>query len=162
MEVIRYDAFETNSSSQHTLVYRKGKSVLRDYHINGVVEVWPDEYGWSGDDCNDFDSKLSYAIEMLLITEYPSFSYYDDDFTVDQEELESLDGYKLLLDAINEHGHCEKIIIKKKRGNYPYGYIDHQSYEDYRSLRDFFVSNDTDAESFLFDDNLVMEIDNDN
>ena len=164
-KVIRNSVFETNSSSCHSVSVR-GKSESNYYAriiVNGdTVEVELDEYGWSGYPCDDFDSKLAYALSMVLHTEYQGFDHWDENFRVNQEKLEKCAGYKLLLDAINKHGDCEKIIIKPKVGFYPYGYIDHQSYENYDSLQDFLDDWNVDAERFLFDDNVVVHIDNDN
>ena len=107
-------------------------------------------------------SKLAYALSMVLHTEYPNFEYWDEHFVVDQEVLEQLEGYKTLLNAIRIHGRCENIHIKRTQGWYPYGYIDHQSYEDYNSLQDFLDDWHIDAEKFLFNDNVVVYILNDN
>lgn len=161
-KIIRYNIFESNSSSCHTISVGKRRSINDYYHPDEVIMIELDEYGWAGDPLYGFYSKLAYAMSMILHTEYPGYSSYDDDFTVDQEKLEELNGYKILLEAINEHGNCEKIVIKKKNGYYPYGYIDHQSYEDYSSLADFLADWNVDAERYLFDDTVVVYIDNDN
>ena len=164
-KVIRYAIWESNSSSMHTLTVRGKRNVDNSYYPSNVnIEICLDEYGWDGDPCDDFRSKLAYAMSMVLNTEYPEFHYYhEDDFIVDQNILESLDGYKLLLDAINKHVKCERVIIKRKDNAYfPYGYIDHQSYEDYGCLQDFLDDWNVDAERYLFDDGVVVHIDNDN
>lgn len=160
-KVIRQDVFETNSSSCHSVSVR-GKEINNHYRIDDVMEVTLDEYGWSGDPCDDFKSKLEYALSMVLHTEYPNFNHYDEDFEVDQNILEQLVGYKTLLNAIRLHGSCEKIYINKTHGYYPYGYIDHQSYEHYNSLQEFLDDWNVSAERFLFDDGVVVYIDNDN
>lgn len=165
MKVIRNSVWETNSSSMHT-VSIKGKKDITKYAFVGDSEslaVYLDEYGWSGPDCDDFMSKLAYAMCMVLMTEYPGFNYWDEDFTVNQTVLESLDGYQLLLNAVRtQFPECEEIVIKKLRGYYPYGYIDHQSCEDYSSLRDFLEDWNLTAERYLFDYGVVVHIDNDN
>lgn len=160
---IRQNVFETNSSSMHTVTI-KGKININPniYTTGDCIKLELDEYGWSGDPCDDFRSKLAYALSMVLNTEYPDYRYYYEDFIIDQEIMEGLDGYKLILDAINKYCPCAKIIIKKRRGFYPYGYIDHQSYEYYHSLRDFLEDWNVDIERFLFDDNVVVYILNDN
>lgn len=161
--VQRNGVWETNSSSMHTVTIRGKRNINRNYRIKDTIEVYLEEYGWNGDPCDDFMSKLAYAMSMVLNTEYPNFNSYDDDFVVAQDELEELPGYQLLMDAIKEHGYCEKIIIERWNGAYyPYGYIDHQSYENYSSLQDFLDDWHVDAEQFLFDDNVIVWIDNDN
>ena len=164
-KVIRNSVFETNSSSCHS-VSVQGKSESNYYIIvNGdTVEVKLDEYGWSGYPCDDFYSKLAYALSMVLHTEYPDFNHWDEDFWVDQNILETLDGYKLLLKSVNEHSgfKCKKIAIIRIDSDFPYGYIDHQSCEGYNSLQDFLDDWNVDVDRFLFDDNVVVHIDNDN
>ncbi len=161
--VMRSNVWETNSSSMHTVTIQGKRSINQYYRVDDMIEVSLDEYGWNGCPCDDFMSKLAYAMSMVLHTEYPGFSSYNDDFVVDQNTLEELPGYKLLIDAIREHGYCEKIVIKRRDGAYfPYGYIDHQSCEDYSSLRDFLDDWNVDAEQFLFADNVTVWIDNDN
>ena len=160
--VIRNGVFESNSSSMHSVSVRGERNLNEYYHPDGVIAIKLDEYGWEGDSLCDFYDKLEYAMSMVLHTEYPGFNHFNK-FTVDQDELESLEGYKLLLDAIRKHGDCERIIIKKRNSYvYPYGYIDHQSYEDYSSLADFLKDWNIDAERYLFDDDVVVHIDNDN
>lgn len=160
---MRDNVWETNSSSMHTVTVRGKRNINNYYRINDIIEVYLDEYGWDGDPCDDFMSKLAYAMSMVLHTEYPGFNHYDDDFIVDQEILEELHGYKMLINAIREHGYCEKIVIERRDGTfYPYGYIDHQSFEGYSSLQDFLDDWNVDAETLLFDDNVTIWIDNDN
>lgn len=165
MKVIRNSVWETNSSSMHT-VSIEGKKDITKYAFVGdskSLAVHLDEYGWSGPDCDDFMSKLEYAMCMVLMTEYPFFEHWDEDFTVNQTVLESLDGYQLLLNAVRtQFPECEEIVIKKNDGYYPYGYIDHQSCESYHSLKDFLEDWDLDVERYLFDYGVVVHIDNDN
>ena len=165
MKVIRNSVWETNSSSMHT-VSIEGKKDITKYAFVGdskSLGIHLDEYGWSGPDCDDFMSKLEYAMCMVLMTEYPYFEYWDEDFTINQTVLESLDGYQLLLNAVRtQFPECEEIVIKKNDGYYPYGYIDHQSCESYHSLKDFLEDCDLDVERYLFDYNVVVHIDNDN
>ena len=161
--VIRSNIWETNSSSSHSVAVHGERSLTDYYDKKGpeVLEVHLGEYGWSGDTCDTFLSKLEYALSMVLHTEYPDFSHYDD-FIVDQKVLEDLDGYRMIMDAIRKHFNCESILICRNNGYYPYGYIDHQSYEDYSSLQDFLDDWNVDIERFLFDNGVYVLIDNDN
>lgn len=163
MKKVRNNCFESNSSSMHTVTVR-GKKKIVDYNYihDGVITITLDEYGWNGDPCDDFLSKLRYAMSMVLHTEYPGFEYYDESFCIDQEVLEGLPGYELLINAIHKHSGCKQIVVKKRNSYYPYGYIDHQSYEHYNSLSDFLNDYNVDAERFLYDDGVVVWIDNDN
>lgn len=156
--VIRSSVFETNSSSVHTVAIR-GKYDGKRCAVPDIVTCHCDEYGWNGDPLDYFDAKLGYAMAIVLETEYPDFSHWDENFEIDEDTLHGLEGYKLLVDTIG----CKEIKIKKNRdGFYPYGYIDHQSYEDYSSLKDFLEDWNVTLDRFLFDYNVVVYISNDN
>ena len=159
--VIRDNAFETNSSSMHTVTVRKNRG-LSTFRIGREIRVILREYGWHGAPCGDFYSKLAYAMCMILMVEYPNFEYWNEWFELDQDILEGLPGYQLLLKAIREKADCERIVIDRNGTSYPYGYIDHQSYEDYKCLKDFFDDWEIDAERYLFDDGVEVLILNDN
>ena len=162
--VIRRGLWESNSSSMHTVTIRgKWDGDVRHYNTDEVLEVTLDEYGWNGDPCDGFESKLAYALSMVLYTEYPGFNPYDEDFTIDYDVLEGLDGYQKLLKAVRNHCNYRIILIRKRHNDfYPYGYIDHQSVEGYSSLQDFLDDWNIDIERFLYDGNVVIHIDNDN
>lgn len=93
-KVIRYNAFETNSSSMHTVTVR-GKRHIDDYYKSSIkrsidedgnIITTLDEYGWYGEPLTNFWEKLPYALLMVLYTEYSGFDYYNDNFTIDQDE----------------------------------------------------------------------------
>lgn len=167
MKKVRYNVWETNSSSSHTVSVRGKRNVDGDYYncctqSNRIIKVGLDEYGWHGDPCDNFQSKLAYALSMVLNTEYPNFRYYDEDFVINQDTLEKCEGYQIILNAIRRHMDVFGILIERKHDYYPYGYIDHQSCEDYHSLQDFLDDWNVDIERFLFDDGVVVLILNDN
>ena len=164
MKKVRYNVWETNSSSSHTVTVR-GKRNIDKYRYtqpNRIIKVKLDEYGWHGDPCDSFQSKLAYALSMVLNTEYPYFEYWDENFVIDQDTLEKCEGYQIILNAIQLHMDVFGILIERNRGYYPYGYIDHQSCESYHSLQDFLDDWNVDIERFLFDDGVVVWILNDN
>lgn len=105
--------WETNSSSSHTLVY--SMECINDLVVvDGTITIGTDEYGWVGDPCVTASEKLEYAAVMLLMTEYPNFEYWKENVKVKQEVLENLEGYKLLLEAINKEVKCNKIVIERE------------------------------------------------
>ena len=172
-KVIRYGVFESNSSSMHTVSFRAKSYIPKDkysdeinQHIqehDGYIATTLDEYGWNGPSLCDFWEKLKYALLIVLYTEYRGFEYYKDNFYIDQEELEKCKGYQDIVDVINYNfSWCKGIKIARLDGFYPYGYIDHQSYEDYSSLNNFVNDWYVDLEHFLFDDSVHVLIDNDN
>lgn len=152
--------FESNSSSSHSFAY--SNECINDLVVvDGTIAIGTDEYGWVGDPCVTASEKLEYAVVMLLMTEYPNFRYWDENVKVEQSVLENLEGYELLLDAINEETECNKIVIERDDNCcFPYGYIDHQSCE-YECLDSFFYDNGVNAHDFLFGKHKVL-IDNDN
>ena len=159
--VIRNKVFETNSSSSHSVTVRGKAHVENHYTLPDIIKIRLGEYGWGYDRLWGFKDKLAYALSMILCTEYPNYNHYDEEYIINQDVLESLDGYKILLDAINKHGECNAIEIIRQGGFYPYGYIDHQSC-NYSSLQDFLDDWNIDAERLLFDDSVSIIIDNDN
>lgn len=161
---IRNSVFETNSSSVHTVSIKGDFDTFSIAFGSKEIVLYLQEYGWSGPPCCGFFQKLSYAMSMVLHTEYPNFNIWDDDFYIDEDILEKLNGYQLLLNTINIYNkNCKKITIcRNDDAFYPYGYIDHQSYEDYHCLQDFFDDWNITVERFLFDNNVVVYISNDN
>ena len=160
--VIREEVWETNSSSVHTVTIGKPHMIWFYKSLNPIIEITIGEYGWDGDPLDTDTEKLEYAMAMVLNTEYPDFNPYDEDFEVNQDVLEALPGYQMLINAIRLHRNCSKVVISKnKHSYYPYGYIDHQSCEDYTSLQDFLDDWGIDAERFLFDNGVTVWIDND-
>ena len=159
---IRELVFETNSSSVHSL------SIKGDYDGN-VVGAFPDtvecllgEYGWGYDRLYYVYNKLCYAMAMVLYTEYPDFRYCDQDFVIDENVLQELEGFKLIKKTVESKGCKELKVVIKENSCYKYGYIDHQSYEDYNNLKDFLDDWNITLDRFLFDDGVSVIIDNDN
>ena len=69
MKIVRYSAFETNSSSAHSLVLNKNcrssriKKELNKYH---TLNLWLGEYGWEEAIYKDTILKLEYIVTSLL------------------------------------------------------------------------------------------------
>lgn len=69
MKIVRKGAFETNSSSAHSLVLNKNcrssriKKELNKYH---TLNLWLGEYGWEEAIYNDTISKLEYIVTNLF------------------------------------------------------------------------------------------------
>lgn len=131
----RRNAFETNSSSMHSIVMadiRPG-DILIIPTPNDQGNIVPDlsyEFGWGYEEYNDFWAKLAY-------------------FIIDNQN-------------INERIDMLKNVIKKyTKGNLVIGeisgYIDHQSCGETGKIR-----NEKDLVNFLFNDKVLLIIDNDN
>jgi hypothetical protein len=91
------------------------------------------------------------------------------------DELFETDGFKLINDAVADYCNCDGIWIDSnmKMDCYEWdgtthiyfdhdGYIDHQSFEGYKSVQDFLDDYDLDITQFLFDDGVCVITDNDN
>ena len=165
MKLIRKGVFETNSSSAHSLAYNTSKIVRGNdwntpdatdfsdplYHLEEIPQKYKDyslyeelgEYGWFGCDLTTPQEKFSYLLTGLGedIPSVREHSFY----TQIKQWLDDLD---VCLDE-NEY-----------EGSYGWeGYIDHQS--EYIVNPDLFKTKE-DFITYLFNDDLVIYIENDN
>lgn len=176
---IRRGVFETNSSSTHS-VSIIGKNPLYDHTITKkdlpevdklVVDDRYDkvigtfgEFGWGPACFNSPELKLSYALTMVAETECKNIKS-------STEYFES-EGFNIINDAVASEYHCKGVFLDSDVDIERYddesyikinGFIDHQSScESYESLKDFLDNNDIDIYQFLFDENVVVFILNDN
>ena len=134
---IRQSAFETNSSSMHSIVLSKiepGDILdIPTPDANGNIVVGTGyKFGWGYETYNDFDAKLAY-----LVISWRENSY------------EMMDKLK-------------KVIKKFTKGELVYcdgtGYIDHQSTD----IADREILTEEDIVAFLFNPKTSLIIDNDN
>lgn len=167
MKTIRESVFETNSSSTHSVCIRgKDKKIeLKDFYhelrsyIQGdnYLHVSFGEFGWGPDYYSEPINKLSYVLTM--IAQLNNLSGWYTDFTDDylREEIEKTVEFQEVDNFIKNIYNCAGIYIDSFSG-----YIDHQSYEDYRTLKDFFDDYGTTLEEFIFNPYVELIIDNDN
>lgn len=167
MKLIRNGVFETNSSSAHSLAYKR--IVLRDYEYKTntyacmqdsrfrltempeeyreykYMPLYFGDYGWSGKRLTSPAQKLSYL--MTSVYEYKTWGemYNDSFFRQIVQWLTEL-GIKL---EYEYPGDDERID----------GYVDHQSYDVV--CKQMFNSKE-DLLTYLFNDNIVIYIENDN
>lgn len=171
MRKIRKNVFETNSSSMHSVCIT-GKKKLDKPNLpilcgtNKILARF-DEFGWEVENYNDQYTKLSYLLTMIA-----EISYHYGDNDSDFYELEDFKMVQNVVckycncDGIEIEGHFEtkKGLLKNKDYYYFdfYGYIDHQSYEDYSCLQDFLDNYNVTIEEFIFSSNVILHTDNDN
>ncbi len=143
--LIRTNAFETNSSSCHTVtVGNTGTYEGKAPDSDGVVRFYSGEFGWDQTTYTDVDSRLSYA--WIYATEWANS---DPTF---------LERFK---EVVCEHtGGTDVEPMRSGCTYYPAGYIDHQSVED-GQLHYIFADRAT-LKSFLFDAGSTIVTDNDN
>lgn len=167
---IRQAIFETNSSSSHSLqiadVHNINHDLLKLFiDRDGTFRIMPEEFGWEFNSYRDAYTKLQYAFEMIYETELS----YDDheviEMSHDLNKIYQTDGFKALKTLLMSiYKDCTDVIIDIEVWDdyYPLGYIDHQSYEGYRSLQNFLDSYDITLEQFIFDNGVCLETGNDN
>ncbi len=152
---IRRKVFETNSSSTHSISISgkssRDKSYLSIDPNTNKVKVSFGEFGWGYEKLSSQLEKLSYLITMAFETERYELKSIEDFYNGE--------GFILLNDEISKYCNCNGIEINDKICE---GYIDHQSTEDYSSLKDFLEQNNISVIDYVFDNSIQMIIDNDN
>lgn len=140
MHTIRQSIFETNSSSCHTITIVASDifNTKLGKDDEGVVHIYPGEFGWEICKYDIPDEKASYA--------YTYAKNYGK-----KEDLK-------LLRKVIEDVTGAKVVFEKTSGYFPTGYIDHQS-SDYGA--EIFVSYDT-VKNFIFNPKSYVQTDNDN
>lgn len=161
MIIIRTGVFETNSSSAHSLAYGT-EYILRGsrwyqptmkhdfsnpmYHLDKVPDKyrgytfyeWLGEYGWGYDVLTTPQEKFSYLLTQMADT---------------SEELHESTNYQTIKEMVEDIG-CEIV-----RCNDQDGYVDHESYGIVNSS---LFKSKKDLITYLFNDNLIVYIENDN
>lgn len=160
MKLIRNGVFETNSSSAHSLAYKN--TVLRDYNYKpkddlcfatkelhltkkpkeyemySYMPLYFDEYGWDGKYLRTPQEKFSYLLTQIADT---------------SEELHKSTDYETIKEMVEDIG-CEIV-----RCNDQDGYVDHESYG---IVKPSLFKSKKDLITYLFNDNLIVYIENDN
>ena len=168
MKKIRFGVFETNSSSTHTITINGKlkkdlpKSIFKGKSI--VIRLEDCEFGWGFDFFTDAHNKLKYAIMMVIETEAGKCEKLEDVY--------NLEGFKTIKSVVKEDiileddKFCQKSFIRDDGSEHRYlehsGYIDHQSRENYKSLKDFLDDNEIDILNFIYNTNVDLIISNDN
>ena len=155
---IRKSAFETNSSSMHSLAIigadRMSQSSFHTTNIDGndKILVQSDEYGWSGDDLTTPLEKLSYIVTLI--------QYKDS-----ANEIADSKYFQWLSDMVKDYtgyGLAYAPYIKGNKYNAD-GYVDHDSTDtldsEWSTNEEAFKSNMKDI---VFNDKYFIVIDNDN
>lgn len=168
---IRRNVFETNSSSVHSIsISNRGTLETSCLYVDdetNKIGVGFGEFGWGYDRINSQSEKLEYLLTMAISTDGRELST--------PEEFYETEGFKLLNDEIAQYCDCNGIEITSeiKSDSYTHGektqyyldydgYIDHQSSEDYSTLKDFLEQNGTTVIDYVFNSKVSMIIDNDN
>jgi len=160
--IIRHKAFETNSSSTHSICVcdideSRIEAGFEKYNGEEFTGIGSGEYGWDQDSFNGFWNKLDYMFIQLESMENKTGPEY------------AQSGQALLDWIIKEFESRGKTITLRRVGlneNAKYswergeGYIDHQSVgtEEVNAV----LSSQKSLLNFLFNDDCYFETDNDN
>ena len=141
MKTVRHNTFETNSSSSHSLTI--GGSVVRPSKLKdtNTYTIHGGEYGWGYETYSDPAFKISYTAVEALST--------NNEFLKDWLE-----------DIIKEMYGVDEVVFdfSLDYDGKDWSYIDHQS----RGTVADSVSSKEELKQFLFGDNSILTIDNDN
>lgn len=149
----RRRAFETNSSSTHSLVIAEGDYLLEQPFSDsimdqGVVTVEGGEFGWCEETFTSVYDKLSYLYTDAMLNA-------DDGSEPDPKQNKKL---RMIVDAVKDHTGC-LVGFGKAGGYWDYGYIDHQSVGLCDDVWSLGVNG---VKQFLFNPDSYFETDNDN
>lgn len=168
MKLIRNGVFETNSSSAHSLAYKR--TVLRDYNYKpkddlcfavkelhltkkpkeyemySYMPLYFDEYGWGFDVLSSPAEKLSYL--MSSVYQYKTWGVIKED-PFFKQVMQWLDELGVRVDLPEEYGESSEVDA----------YVDHQSWNVVTV--DMFQTKE-DLLTYLFNNDIVIHIENDN
>jgi hypothetical protein len=172
MKQIRKNVFETNSSSTHSLTitdnYKDIASSQFKFKMSyeNTVSMEFGEFGWGYSEHTDAKTKFEYLCTMWWSTEAKR------NF-VSLKDLKQQEGFLIIQEFVREVTQNPNICLKIptiKLNDYGGncfeididGYIDHQSLDDYTSLKSFLDAYGITAKDFVLNPNIKLIIDNDN
>ena len=168
MKLIRNGVFETNSSSAHSLAYRR--IVLRDYNYKpkddlcfaikelhltkkpkeyemySYMPLYFDEYGWGFDVLSSPAEKLSYL--MSSVYQYKTWGVIKED-PFFKQVIKWLNELDIVVNLPEQYGDSSEVDAE----------INHQSYDVV--TKDMFKTK-YDLLTYLFNNDIVIHIENDN
>ena len=164
---VRTGAFETNSSSMHSIAIKCNKKgispeqyahmISRWYEDDELIHVRFNDFGWGPYAYIEFEHKLSYLVTLIKEVNGISLPGHwgasDKTFDDVKTEMENTEEWGQIDDVIYEHTGLRMELEPSE------GYVDHQSV---RSINHFLENEGVDLFTFLFDKNYVLIIDNDN
>lgn len=161
--VTRQAAFETNSSSTHSIVIANGNFMPDTLGVNSEtneIDIFPGEFGWEIDSHNDAFTKASYCLTEILscakVNEsVKSFTQKDVRSVVSNSHIQNL--LNDFFDVI-QNSTSHKVRIHSCDDYYGWGYIDHQSAG---TASEAFESQET-LRNFIFNPQSCLSTDNDN
>lgn len=161
MRKVRHDVFETNSSSTHSITFSSRKAQLEENTLpidaDGCIHVTLGEFGWGQKSYYDQYNKLQYLVTMCAEANGIDVDRYTEkEQKIALGKLMSCDDFMEIFETIGNYANCTGVYV-----DYSTGYIDHQSCENYSSLRDFLSDCGTSIIEFVYG-NTIVHTDNDN
>ena len=143
MKKIRSNAFETNSSSTHSITVGENKS--GEYNILPITvkPAWYGKFGWEFETWDTIEEKLAYMIRCLVCYDFNEKNLQDKIKPI-QERLHNL-GINFELPTYKE---------------YMNGYVDHEDWYQ-EEIEDIYKDDDI-LLTFLLSDSSYIEGGNDN
>jgi hypothetical protein len=140
---IRRGFFETASSSVHTFTIGGGRwddskikaELSKICEKEGEIYFDGGQFGWGLEKYTDLKTRINYASLLEYITNYNT---------------------DMVSGLLSKHGFKSFVTFELEWRSENYSYIDHQS------LEDMYDSIFSDLSAFLFSDDVVLIIDNDN
>lgn len=126
---VRHGAFETNSSSTHSITISDKDPVLNP-NKNGknIVDIYTSEYGWEEESYSGFSDNASYIATYILSGKDPHLA--EDEEWLSQEAIDNIPELKMMTEIIKLYTGCEEVRYHPTNTNYNrWGYVDHQSFE---------------------------------
>jgi hypothetical protein len=126
---VRHGAFETNSSSTHSITISDKDPVLNP-NKNGknIVDIYTGEYGWEEEWYSGFSANASYIATYILSGVDPHLT--EDEEWLSQEAIDNIPELKMMTEIIKLYTGCEEVRYHPTNTNYNrWGYIDSQSFE---------------------------------
>lgn len=183
--VVRYNVFETNSSSTHSVSIHKNKIYKRptveQLEERCIFSINPDDnklhvpfgcFGWEVKSYISPIDKISYYLTMIYERCVNKYYYNDDNnFPTTYEEFKELPYFIELNDLVAEIFECDGLEVDYEEESYidpkdkrwqVEGYIDHQSCEEYDNPHAFLDEYGVSLEEFIFSPWVVLHTDNDN
>lgn len=154
MRQIRYNMFETNSSSVHALVMSKKK--IKDYSELPKLYIHHGNYGWNNDTYHTPDDIISYLCQAIWDMNYEWYSSDDNNNTAKarvaiQKFLEPL--YEMGIEYEFENDYW-------KYSQWSKGYVDHA--DSLSELIETFTKKPDKLVRFVFGEQSMIVTGNDN
>lgn len=126
---VRNGAFETNSSSTHSITISDKDPVLHpNKNAKNPIDIYTGEYGWEEESYSGFGANASYIATYILSGKDPKLAEGEE--WLSQAAIDDIPELKMMTEIIKLYTGCEEVRYHPSNAGYcRWGYIDHQSYD---------------------------------